>query len=163
MKRIVCLLVAVVFYSFVFAENDLTGKVVSVIDGNTIELMAQDNETYKISLFGIDCPEIGQDYGDHAKDFLQKMILNKKVDVRLQGKDRWGNSLGIILIDGKVDPRLELLEAGLAWTSERNPIVELESMRERAKENGKGLWKDKEPTPPWIYRRQQSMAEPKFR
>ena len=142
-----------------FSENVLTGKVTKVIDGNTIEVMASDNELYKIMLFGIDCPEAGQDYATKAKTFLEKMILNKNVNVTLQGKDRWGNRLGIILIEGTTDPRYELLEAGLAWTTERNPIPELELIKDRALEKGKGLWKEKDPTPPWIYRRQQTLTQ----
>lgn len=149
--------------SIVFAENELSGKVVSVIDGNTIELVTNDSESYKILLYGIDSPELGQDYGDKAQKFLQKIVLDKTVNVKIQGKDRWGNRLGIILIDGKIDPRLKLLEAGLAWTAERNPIDELESIKEKARENGKGLWKEKDPTPPWTYRREQTMLEPKYR
>jgi endonuclease YncB( thermonuclease family) len=157
-------LMAMAFISLnVFAESEITGKVVSVIDGNTIELITDQSESYKILLYGIDSPELGQDYGDKAQRLLQKMVLDKIVNVRIQGKDRWGNRLGILLIEGKVDPRLNLLEAGLAWTAEKNPIEELESIKEKARENGKGLWKQKDPTPPWTYRREQTMLEPKSR
>ena len=141
------------------AENVLNGKVISVIDGNTIEMIADDNESYKVMLYGIDSPELGQEFGDQAKKFLEKRILNKKVKVEIQGKDRWGNRLGIVLIDGKDDPRYDLLQAGLAWTAERDPIKDLEAMRETAREKGKGLWKEQDPTPPWIYRRQQTMTQ----
>lgn len=149
--------------SIVFAENELTGKVVSVIDGNTVELVTDESESYKILLFGIDSPELGQEYGDKAHQLLQKMILDKKVNVKIQGKDRWGNRLGIVLIEGILDPRLELLRAGLAWTAEKDPIQELESIKEKAREKGKGLWKEKDPTPPWTYRREQTMLQPKYR
>ena len=144
-----------------FAGNVLIGKVSSVIDGNTFEMKADDNESYKIMLFGIDCPELGQEFGEKAKKSLEKMILNKKVTVNIQGKDRWGNRLGIALIEGAIDPRYDLLEAGLAWTAERDPIQELETIKEKAREKGKGLWKEQDPTPPWIYRRQQSLTQPK--
>ncbi|MBS1680283.1 MAG: thermonuclease family protein [Bacteroidetes bacterium] len=163
MKKSICFSVVMAVSWFAFAENQITGKVISVIDGNTVEIIAQDNESYKIRLFGIDCPEMGQEFGEHAKAFLQKMILNKNVNVHIQGKDRWGNNLGVILVDGKTDPRLKLLEAGLAWTAERNPITELENLKEKAKEKRKGLWKTPEPTPPWTYRREQTMLQPKFR
>lgn len=146
-----------------FAETVLNGKVTSVIDGNTVEMMADDNESYKIMLYGIDSPELGQEFGEKAKKVLEKMILDKKVNVKIQGKDRWGNRLGIILIDGTIDPRHELLEAGLAWTAEREPIQELEVIKEKARDKGKGLWKEQDPTPPWIYRRQQTMLQPKWR
>src|SRR5690242_3511913 len=116
MKRVAVLLVAMIASTcaFAFEENELSGKVISVIDGNTIEMIANDNDTYKIMLYGIDSPELGQNFGDKAQKFLQKMILDKNVSVKIQGKDRWGNRLGVILIDGKIDPRMELLEAGLA-------------------------------------------------
>ncbi len=163
MKKTFVFVLAVVLSSVVYAESELSGKVVSVVDGNTIELLSEDNESYMIMLYGIDSPELGQEFGDKAQKFLQKIVLDKKVNVKIQGKDRWGNRLGIILIEGKIDPRFELLEAGLAWTAERNPIEELESVKEKAREKGKGLWKEKDPTPPWTYRRDQTMLEPKSR
>jgi endonuclease YncB( thermonuclease family) len=161
--RISAALALTLVSSIVFAENELTGKVVSVIDGNTVELVTAESESYKILLFGIDSPELGQEYGDKAHQLLQKMILDKKVNVKIQGKDRWGNRLGIVLIEGILDPRVELLQAGLAWTAEKDPIQELESIKEKAREKGKGLWKEKDPTPPWTYRREQTMLQPKYR
>jgi endonuclease YncB( thermonuclease family) len=162
MRKFVVLVMAFVS-SIVFAENELNGKVTSVLDGNTIEVVTDESESYKILLYGIDSPELDQEYGDKAKKFLQKMILDKMVNVKIQGKDRWGNRLGIILIEGKIDPRIELLQAGLAWTAEKNPIGELETIKEKAREKGKGLWKEKDPTPPWTYRREQTMLQPKYR
>lgn len=161
MKHLLVLLAVLAMSFSVHGGNVLNGKVITVIDGNTIEMIADDNESYTIMLFGIDCPELGQQFGEKAKQFLQKMILDKNVNVKIQGKDRWGNRLGIILIDGTVDPRFELLEAGLAWTSERDPIEEFEGLKDKAREKGKGLWKVQDPTPPWIYRRQQTLTQMK--
>jgi len=139
----------------------LTGKVTSVIDGNTFEIITHEKEQYKIMLDGIDCPELNQEFGGQAKQFLEKQILEKEVEVQIQGKDRWGTRLGILLIKGMGDIRFELLKEGLAWTAERNPIEELESIRKKAGEEKKGLWSADSPTPPWIYRRQQSMTQRK--
>jgi len=159
MKNFLIFIALFALWSNGFAGNILNGKVTSVIDGNTFEMLADDNESYKIMLFGIDCPEPGQEFFDKAKKSLEKMILNKKVNVTIQGKDRWGNRLGIALIDGTIDPRYDLLEAGLAWTSERDPIQELETIKQKAQGKGKGLWKEQDPTPPWIYRRQQTLTQ----
>ena len=112
----------------------------------------------KILLFGIDSPELGQEFGEKAKRFLEKLILDKSVSVEIQGKDRLGNRLGIVLIEGK-DPREQLLEEGLAWTAERQPIQEFEEIKEKARQRNKGLWKEQEPTPPWTFRRQQTMTQ----
>ena len=159
--KVVCTLAALLLMGAVWANDGITGKVVTVIDGNTLEVVGDDNETVKVSLIGIDCPELGQEYGDKAKNFLEKMILEKKVAVKFQGKDRWGNYLAIVTFKGDVDPRVELLKEGLAWTAEKNPIPEFEQYKEKAREKNKGLWKQESPIAPWIYRRQQTMLQPK--
>jgi micrococcal nuclease len=158
MKNAILIYLILLINSIVtFAHDEIEGRVISVIDGNTIEVVVTDSETYKISLHGIDCPELGQSYGDEAKDYLEKLLLNKPVRIKVQGKDRWGNRLGIISINGEDDPRYRLLQEGLAWTSEKNPIEELELIKELAREKGKGLWKEKNPIAPWIYKRQQTL------
>jgi micrococcal nuclease len=158
MKSIVFAILGLLLSSMVWAREVISGKVLTVIDGNTLEVTTTENETYKILLFGIDSPELGQEFGEKAKRYLEKLILDKNVSVEIQGKDRLGNRLGIILIEGE-DPRMQLLQEGLAWTSERQPIQEFETIKEKAREKGKGLWKEQEPTPPWVYRRQQTMTQ----
>jgi micrococcal nuclease len=157
-----CFLVALAVLTFSSANADdrIIGKVTSVVDGNTIEIAADDNETYTLVLVGIDCPEMEQEFGDKAKSFTEKLLINKTVEVEWAGKDRWGNRLAVVMIDG-VDLRHKILKEGWAWTAERNPIEELELIKNQAKDEGKGLWKANEPTPPWIFRRQQTMLTPK--
>jgi micrococcal nuclease len=162
MKTAGMVLIGLFLTSMTWANEVISGKVITVIDGNTLEISTNDNETYKVLLFGIDSPELGQEYGEKAKRFLEKLILEKNISVEIQGKDRLGNRLGTILIDNK-DLRLELLEEGLAWTAERQPLEDLEAIKEKARLKRKGLWKEAEPTPPWIYRRQQTMLQPKSR
>jgi len=143
------------------AYEEISGKVTSVVDGNTLEVVSKDKQLYKLRLAGIDSPELTQEYGGEAKELLEKLVLEKEVSVKIMGKDRWGRYLAEILIDGKTDPRVELLKRGLAWTAEKSPLPVLEGYRVKAQQKGKGLWKQSEPTPPWIYRRQQTMLQPK--
>jgi micrococcal nuclease len=159
MKKSVFVLAGMLVSILALPKEIISAKVVNVIDGNTVEVIAEDKESYKIQLFGIDCPELGQNFGYEAKNYLEKIMLGKSVTVEMKGKDRWGNRLGIVLIDGKVDPRVELLEEGLAWTAEINPIPELEGIKEGARVKGKGLWKEESPTPPWIFRRHQTLTQ----
>jgi endonuclease YncB( thermonuclease family) len=165
MKRLILLgILSVAFIGLSLAQNlqsEFIGKVVTVIDGNTLEVFSNDNQTVLILLAGIDSPELTQDYGDKAKKMLEKLSLNKQAVVRFTGKDRKGQNIGEVLIDGKLDLRVELLREGLAWTAERNPISELEEYRVKAQEKNRGLWKQEDPTPPWIYRRQQTMMQAK--
>jgi micrococcal nuclease len=143
------------------ANNSITGKVITVIDGNTVEILSDDTQTYKVILAGIDCPELTQSCGESAKKHLEKAALNKTVTVNFQGKDRKGNYLAVILVKGDTDLRIDLLKEGLAWTSEKNPDPDLENHRTRAQEKRKGLWKEDNPIPPWTHRREQSMLEAK--
>jgi micrococcal nuclease len=144
-----------------FANEGVSGKVISVIDGNTIELISENKDRYTIMLAGIDSPELTQEYGEKAKKHLQRMVLERTVIVQFQGKDRKGNHLAIVLLKDNTDLRIELLKEGLAWTSEKDPLPELELHRAKAQEKGKGLWKEENPTPPWTYRRQQSTVQTK--
>jgi micrococcal nuclease len=140
----------------------LIGKVVDVQDGNTIELLlVKENVSYKIQLAGIDCPEIDQPFGLEAKRLLEKNLMGEKVEVLVEGKNRWGIRQAVVTTKSGEDPRLKLLAEGLAWTSEKNAIPELESIRIGAKTRCKGLWENDNPTPPWIFRRQQTMLTPK--
>jgi micrococcal nuclease len=161
MKVYISLIFSFLSVSMVAAE-EFTAKVVNVIDGNTLEVITTDNQTQRLVLAGIDCPEMGQTYADKAKKFLEKLILEKEVVVTITGKDRWGNYLAALkVVRNDVDPRIELLEEGLAWTSEKNPIPNFESIRLKAMERQKGIWKEADPKAPWIYRREQSMMQAK--
>jgi micrococcal nuclease len=160
MMRLLVFFLFGVAFTQMMPNGNITGKVTSVVDGNTIEVLGEDNSTYKIVLAGVDSPELTQEYGDKARKYLEKILLEENVHVSFQGKDRKGNYVAIVLKD-QLDPRIELLKEGLAWTSEKDPLPELETYRTTAQQKGKGLWKDENPTPPWTYRRQQSMMQPK--
>ena len=160
MGRISLSIIVLVISTAALAE-DLQGKVIGVLDGNTLQIVCEQNQTHVVQLIGIDSPELLQEYGEESKKYLEKIALGKIVTVRIEGKDRRGNPLAIVMVNGKRDLRVELLEEGLAWTSEKNPQPDLEACRTRAENKGLGLWKQNNPTPPWIFRRQQSMLEPK--
>ena len=138
--------------------SDDDGQVISKL---SVTAKGAIKETYKVLLNGIDSPEPGQNYAEQAKRLLGKLLLNKTVTITLRGKDRLGNRLGDIHIDGASDPRNELIKEGLCWTSEKEPVAEFESLKEEARAKGKGLWSDENPTPPWTYRRQQTMTQQK--
>jgi micrococcal nuclease len=155
------IVVGILISSHVCAQQNVTGRVTAVIDGNTVVFTSQDNKIQKVLLVGIDSPELKQEYGHEAKKFLEKLILNKEVVVQFKGKDRLGNPLALVMINGRNDPRVELLKEGLAWTAEKNPSEDLEPYKSFAKRKGRGLWKQENPVPPWAYRRNQSIPKPK--
>lgn len=161
--RFVLLLIMILvgFFSARAGIAQVNGKVRAVVDGNTLLVVLEDGDEFTLILDGIDSPELEQDYGLQAKDFLEKKAVGKQVKIELRGKDRWGNRLAVVWLKGEVDLRAELLKAGYAWTAERNPDETLENLRLEAQQKGKGLWQSASATAPWIYRRQQSMMQAK--
>jgi micrococcal nuclease len=159
MKKIIFLLAMGPCGLFAQTADTLKGTVRAVVDGNTIEVITPGKDMVRLKLYGINCPELGQPFGEEARRFLENLVLKKEVTVEIKGKDRWGNRLGSLVVNGNVDARRELLREGLAWTTEVNPDAEFEAMKEKARESGTGLWKEKDPVPPWKFRRQQTMTQ----
>jgi micrococcal nuclease len=156
MKKIFTITVLSLCSSLLLANEILSGKVTSVVDGNTIEVITTSNESYRIVLQGIDCPELGQEFGDAAKLHLENMILLKEIVVEMKGKDRWGNYVAIVFVND-IDLRVDLLTRGLAWVAEKGAVIALKDIESRARTRNIGLWEQESPMPPWVYRRQQSM------
>ena len=66
MKRLTLLCVLLLFY-VTTAHAEFTGKVVGVIDGDTIDVL-HDGAAERIRLNGIDCSEKRQAFGRKAKE-----------------------------------------------------------------------------------------------
>ena len=164
MKSKMIAMMMLMMSSAIALPQEWSAKVVNVIDGNTLEILTADNETYKVLLKEIDCPEIQQSFGEEAKKLTEKILLKKKVTVVVNGKDRWGTRLVSITMSNGKDINEELLKKGYAWHNARlSSNSTLKSLEANAKENKIGLWEIENPTPPWIFRRQQTMNVAKSR
>jgi len=142
--------------------SEISGKVISVIDGNIIEILTDDGDKLLIKLSEVDSPELGQEFGDQALVYTSKFCLNKIVDIAVVGKDRKGMRLGIVRLKSGKQLNTELLKSGLAWYNHHCiDRCEMKLIETKAKKKKLGLWINANPTPPWIYRRQQSMRSSK--
>src|SRR4026208_728860 len=82
------------------AVADFSGRVVSVLDGDTIEVQ-HNNRAERIRLNGIDCPEKGQAYGTKAKRATSTLVFGKEVTLQTHGKDKYGRTIAdVLLADG---------------------------------------------------------------
>lgn len=160
MLRLFLIFCFIGFESSSQTNKEINATVVAVVDGNTIDIVDGSQERQRVVFSGIDCPELQQEFGEQAKRFVEKLVLNKKVTVKFQGKTKQGNYLAVVMLKDD-DLRIELLKEGLAWTAEKNPLEELEPYRSWAQQKNRGLWKQENPTPPWVFRRQQSLSKPK--
>lgn len=134
------------------STETLLGKVVGVTDGDTITLVINNNQE-KVRLEGIDCPERGQVFGKRAKQFTSDMVYGKTVSLKRTGNDRYGRTLGLIQVQGKILNQ-ELVKAGFAWHFKKyssSPVLSL--FEEEARQKRRGLWIEDNPLPPWDYRK----------
>jgi hypothetical protein len=89
-------------------------RVVGVHDGDTITALDDSKSQYKIRLDAIDAPELGQPFGQASTKALSEKVFGKDIVVIPKSKDKYGRTVGHILIDGR-DVNLEMLEGGMAW------------------------------------------------
>ena len=100
-KNILFLVFALVISTSVQSTEDIYGIVVSIADGDTVTLKADDT-THKIRLAEIDTPERDQPYGLAATSALSDLLLGHKVKVKVVKKsDRYGRVIGRIFMEEK--------------------------------------------------------------
>lgn len=128
----------------------LSGKVISIHDGDTITIL-QNKQQIKVRLFGIDAPELKQPYGKKSKQFLANLIADEVVEVDENGKDRYKRTIGTVYLNG-ADINAQMVANGYAWAY-RKFSKKYTAQESQAKKQGLGLWRDKEPIPPWEWRR----------
>ena len=127
-------------------------RVVSVHDGDTITGLDESKTQFKIRLDAIDAPELGQPFGQASKKALSDKVFGMDVVVIAKTKDKYGRTVGHILIDGR-DVNLEMLEEGMAWHYKHyDHNARLARAEEEARAAKKGLWSDGDPVPPWEWR-----------
>ena len=130
-----CLLTLPIFA----ADTTIIGKVVGVHDGDTLTLRT-DDKTLKVRLYGIDTPELGQPFGNNAKQALSSMVFGKLVTISSTGKDRYGRTLGTVFSQDKGNVNAELIRMGMAWHYRRySNSTAMQGFEDYAKENKIGL------------------------
>jgi endonuclease YncB( thermonuclease family) len=136
-------------------SRKIIGRVVSVADGDTITVLDETKTQIKVRLDAIDAPEIGQPFGQASKKALSEMVFGRDVVVYRKKLDRWGRTIGHVIVDG-LDTNLAMLEAGMAWHyKEYDKNKRLAEAENGARAARRGLWQNSDPVPPWEWRRQK--------
>lgn len=133
-------------------EKVLHGQVIDVLDGDTVKLRS-DWHIYKIRLAGIDAPEKQQAYGVQSKIYLEHLIADKDVSIKVLSCDQYGRYVSKIYLNGK-DINGEMIRSGYAWHYyhfDSNPVYA--GFMLDAQRSNRGLWQEVHPTPPWIFRK----------
>lgn len=129
------------------------GTVVSVHDGDTVSVR-REHDTVRVRLACVDAPERGQPFATRARRELEALVLGRQVRLDVIDRDRYGR-LVARLVDGTTDINLAMVERGLAWhyrhhCPDDTVLARAEAEARRAR---RGLWHDRDPLPPWQFRR----------
>jgi endonuclease YncB( thermonuclease family) len=98
----------------VVLASDFTCPVVSVLDGDTIEVL-HNSHAERIRLNGIDCPEKGQAYGQRAKQAASALVFGKEVTLQTHGLDKYGRTLEDVLLPDGTNVNQTLVKDGWCW------------------------------------------------
>jgi len=140
--------------------NTLTGQVVAVQDGDTLTVQ-NGSSLYKVRLSDVDAPEMGQVFGKQAQQFTKDRVLGRRVQVNITLIDRHGRRVGEVIVEDGWVLNEELVHAGLAWYYRISPIrnERLQRLEHYAFTKKLGLWVEKEPLPPWEFRRESHIPQ----
>ncbi len=148
-------------------KSDLIeGHVVTIQDGDTISVMTNERVLHQVRLQAIDAPDDRQPYFEKSKKSLANLLLKKPVRAIYHSKDSNGRLIATVYQNGR-DVGLVQIENGLAWHYKRFAYDQTASARKsyadaqsKAISERKGLWDDKSPIPPWVFRGDTVTVQP---
>ena len=146
-------------------------QVTYVTDGDTVAVMDANRKEHAVRIVSIDAPEkgrrgkAGQRYSEKSRRHLAALVAGKPVQLRTRGIDDYGRVLARVWIDD-TDIGLAQVCAGYAWVYEafidELPEPDRSAYRNcqtHAKANRRGLWRDAQPMPPWVWRHSRRAAD----
>lgn len=133
-------------------------RITGVSDGDTVKAIV-DGKQVKIRLYCIDAPESKQAFGQAARKQLMGLTSGRGISMQVVDKDHYGRLVALLYNDGGTCLNEEMVKAGMAWIYPqycKAPYREQWKKHENAaRKKRKGLWRDKAPTPPWQWRKEQ--------
>ena len=110
-----------------FSKLVFKAKVIEVIDGDTfrgeVDLGFDVTITRHFRVFGIDTPEIFKPKTDServrgvlAKDRASELLLDKEVEVKLHGTEKYGRALVEVILPDKRDYTTLMIQEGFSKT-----------------------------------------------
>lgn len=144
---------------YTFNQEILQGKVIRVLDGDTIEVKTLPAKIVvyevpiRVRLINIDAPEKKQPFGHWSTNQLKALLAGQSVTVSHTQTDRYGRVLGRVVAANGTDASRFMVQSGAAWVYERHNMDEsLPALQQEAQEQKRGLWADINSVPPWEWR-----------
>ncbi len=155
MKNIAILLIIFITCSFTITQTKVdVGKVIGIVDGDTVDFLQSNNKTIRIRLDAIDAPEKGMPFYKVSKKYLANLCFGKMVSIEMLKLDRNGRTVARITLPNNIDVSAEMIKAGMAWHYKAyNTETQLAIYEKNAKEKRLGLWADAVVYEPWLIRK----------
>jgi endonuclease YncB( thermonuclease family) len=157
----VLLVLGVLLITLIAHGKQLSGQVVRVIDGDSLEFQTAQSDVMRVRIAGIDAPEWDQPYGEASKAYLRQAIEGKTVRINASKVDGYGRWVAHVHLR-QTDIGLQQVQQGLAWVFRRyehelslQKRQALNAAETTAQKNHLGLWQQTHPIPPWEWRHQQ--------
>lgn len=152
MFRKFIVLLLVILFSGSLCAAEFQGKVIRVLDGDTIEVL-QDKTPVRIRLANIDAPEKKQPFGRWSANQLKGLVAAQTVTVTYTQTDRYGRIIGHVFTTNGTEASRFMVQSGAAWVYERYSTDKaLPALQREAQTQKRGLWADSQPVPPWEWR-----------
>lgn len=156
-------LLLVLFSIFSFGQSQLkenlsyktfSAKVIGISDGDTMEILYKKNRI-KIRLAHIDSPEKRgtQPFGNQAKQTLSNLCFGKIVTIQAEKYDRYRRLIAVVINDKGQNVNKQMLKQGMAWHYKKySKDSDYSKLENEARKSRVGLWQDKAPIAPWLWR-----------
>ena len=131
--------------------------VVGISDGDTLTVRCGQPGAYqqaRVRISAIDAPEARQPFGQRAKQALSNLCYMQQAGIRQTDTDRYGRVVADVQCKEQ-DAGQHMVATGFAWVYDRyaSGYGHLYKMQDQARSDRRGLWADKEPVPPWEWRK----------
>jgi len=84
-------------FSLLAAPREIEARVIGIADGDTITFLLNSKPT-RVWLWGIDCPEASQPYGNRAKQFTSSLAFGRTVTLRILAADRYRRPVAVVIL-----------------------------------------------------------------
>lgn len=126
-------------------------EILRISDGDSFQVRVGDS-SFRVRMHGVDAPELDQPYGRQSRYCLKEILSVAPIRLQEEYKDPYGRMVATILDENGQDLNERAVRRGCAWAyvhySSKYSHAERQARKERL-----GLWEERNPIPPWMWRR----------
>ncbi|WP_233113039.1 thermonuclease family protein [Aggregatibacter actinomycetemcomitans] len=148
--------ILLVLLPFTVHAHTLACRVVGISDGDSFTCLTGNHKQIKVRLAEIDAPEHNQPFGKKSRQMLASLIHQREIKLEISGEDRYHRKLAIAYDAQGQNVNLIMVQQGMAWAYKQyvqDPVYR--EAEQRAKKRCIGLWQDRHPIEPHLWRQQR--------